>query len=931
MLRSIRRAERRDAFGAFFLLFAIIAAHSVLEAARDALFLAKLPASQLPWVYLAIAAVSLGIVQVQRRRSTTTRSPRGPRGQLSASLAGAAAVTALLWIVREPFGDAGLYAVYVWSGVMATLVLVQFWLLLGDLFTITQAKRLYGFIGAGSVLGAITGSALAAGLTSITGAEHLLLAAALVLLGAAAAPWLLSPVRGGAALPTANPEIGTGLETSAAAETTTPKGGLLADLRFVAERPYARRIAALVAIGTAALTLADFLFKDAVAAAIPADELGAWLATFYLIVNVASLATQLLAVAWVVKTAGVVGALTILPLLIAAGGLGLIFAPALYAAIAIKGADGAMRYSIHRTASELVFVPMAEETRRRVKSLIDVVIQRGGQGVASLLVLAATALAIDTEWIAALLVVFAGTWFMCAFSLSQPYLELFRAVLKGGRRASVERFPELDLASFETLVAALDSDDDEAVLAALDVLEAEGRQRVVPALILYHPAESVVDRALGLVSQGGRRRSVMRGLDHLIEHASPKIRAAAIATRSVVEPDERFLRMRLSLDESPEVRATIMVNLIAAGEIVGEAATYALESVLKHGSLLARVALAQAIGRRPNAKLDDILVRLAKSPDLEVRLAVIDAVKRLRRGPLLPLIVGLLAEESTRRDAMVALVESGGDAIHALEAALLDPTTPQMVRWQVPRTLARFEPNAVAGILLARLPEETDGMVRHRIIRGLRRLTRREPLLQLDPEALDSAVARELSRAFRYLDRRIVLERGAEAAERLRTPGHGLLVRVLRDKGEHTVERLFRLLGLKYPSEDFGAMLRGLGSDDGKRSSSALELLENILDAPLRDSVVALVAPELSPPERLAGAGAFHTPFEGGYREIMASLLNSSSVTILGTTVFHAGELRMTELSERIDALPPNPSLDPDVALALMRFEATDVLEEVPA
>ena len=41
---------------------------------------------------------------------------------------------------------------------LTTLVLVHFWTLVGNLFTVSQAKRLYGFIGAGSVLGAIAGS-----------------------------------------------------------------------------------------------------------------------------------------------------------------------------------------------------------------------------------------------------------------------------------------------------------------------------------------------------------------------------------------------------------------------------------------------------------------------------------------------------------------------------------------------------------------------------------------------------------------------------------------------------------------------------------------------------------------------------------------------------------------------------------------------------
>ena len=58
---------------------------------------------------------------------------------------------------------------------LTTLVLVHFWTLLGELFTVTQAKRLFGIVGAGSVLGAIAGSAAAAALSQVLPARSLVL------------------------------------------------------------------------------------------------------------------------------------------------------------------------------------------------------------------------------------------------------------------------------------------------------------------------------------------------------------------------------------------------------------------------------------------------------------------------------------------------------------------------------------------------------------------------------------------------------------------------------------------------------------------------------------------------------------------------------------------------------------------------------------
>jgi len=76
----IRKGERRDTWAAFSTLFVLIASHSLLETARDALFLGRVPATRLPWMFLAIAFLSLLLVKLQTR----VRQRLNPRQALSA-------------------------------------------------------------------------------------------------------------------------------------------------------------------------------------------------------------------------------------------------------------------------------------------------------------------------------------------------------------------------------------------------------------------------------------------------------------------------------------------------------------------------------------------------------------------------------------------------------------------------------------------------------------------------------------------------------------------------------------------------------------------------------------------------------------------------------------------------------------------------------
>jgi ATP/ADP translocase len=164
LVGQIRPEERRQTYAASALIGGIIASHSLLETARDALFLARLPPAQLAWVYLAIAVVSLALFVLQEYSPA-----RSGRTALCAWLIVAAAIDVLLWSIVARSGTWALYVFYTWTGVFASLVVVRFWTLLGDLFSISLAKRVFSLIGAGGVGGAILGSLLARILTGRSG------------------------------------------------------------------------------------------------------------------------------------------------------------------------------------------------------------------------------------------------------------------------------------------------------------------------------------------------------------------------------------------------------------------------------------------------------------------------------------------------------------------------------------------------------------------------------------------------------------------------------------------------------------------------------------------------------------------------------------------------------------------------------------------
>jgi len=147
--------ERRIAWAAGALLFVFLGAHTVLEVARDALFLTHLAADELPLTYLGLA----GLVTVASQLDARLSRRLDDRWALATTL-GAGALGALVF--RGLFGlDEHWvpHGFYLWTGCIASLAVAQFWRLGAGLFTVASAKRFFGPIGAGGALGAPVGEA----------------------------------------------------------------------------------------------------------------------------------------------------------------------------------------------------------------------------------------------------------------------------------------------------------------------------------------------------------------------------------------------------------------------------------------------------------------------------------------------------------------------------------------------------------------------------------------------------------------------------------------------------------------------------------------------------------------------------------------------------------------------------------------------------
>src|SRR5262245_35783705 len=155
--------------------FLIISTYTEGQVVRDALFLGQFKAVQLPYVDFAVAAVIGVILAIYIRIGRLTSLSN----LLAATLSFFCVNLAVFWWIAHFLQATWLYpVVYIWVGIFGVLAVTQVWTLANYVLTGREAKRLFGFIGSGGILGGIFGGFLSNALATELGAESLLLAMA---------------------------------------------------------------------------------------------------------------------------------------------------------------------------------------------------------------------------------------------------------------------------------------------------------------------------------------------------------------------------------------------------------------------------------------------------------------------------------------------------------------------------------------------------------------------------------------------------------------------------------------------------------------------------------------------------------------------------------------------------------------------------------
>jgi AAA family ATP:ADP antiporter len=311
-------------------------------------------------------------------------------------------------------------AFFIWVSVYNLFVVSVFWSFMADIYSDSQAKRLFGFIAAGGTTGAIVGPALTGNLVLLLGPKNLLPISAILLLVSVVCIRRLIPKKHKST--STVPDSFSNTEPNQAGDSDEkPMGGsIVAAFSLVLSSPYLMGICLLIFLFT---TLATFLyFQQAQIVRDSFDDPSRRTAVFAAIdfaVNILAVVIQVFLTGRIVKSIGLRWSLALIPVLLGLGFLMLGLAPLLIVLVIVQVVRRAGNYAITRPSREMLFTVLTKEEKYKAKNFIDTAIYRGGDVVSAWVYAGLSGLGLSLSAIALAAVPLSGIWATVSYILGK--------------------------------------------------------------------------------------------------------------------------------------------------------------------------------------------------------------------------------------------------------------------------------------------------------------------------------------------------------------------------------------------------------------------------------------------------------------------------------------------------------------------------------
>ena len=301
---------------------------------------------------------------------------------------------------------------YVWVSTFNMLIISVFWTFMADIFSRTQAKRLFGFVAAGGTIGGIVGPAMATLLATRIGNNNLLLISAAGFGVTAVLVRMLAHEK--------QKLLSVGVEVQRTSLDHRLKGNPFDGFRLLLRSRYLLLLALFLLLMTWISTIVYFQLGDLITKAFSSREARTQAyGMIDLVVNSIAVVIQLLGTGRIIERFGVSTGLLLNPIIMVIAFLAIAFSPVLLILGGIQIIRRVAEYAVAKPTREMLFTVVDQESRYKAKNVIDTVVYRFGD--------------FSSAWVSSLILphgvaglaifgaITAAIWFPIAYLLGRRY------------------------------------------------------------------------------------------------------------------------------------------------------------------------------------------------------------------------------------------------------------------------------------------------------------------------------------------------------------------------------------------------------------------------------------------------------------------------------------------------------------------------------
>ncbi|MCZ6632984.1 MAG: Npt1/Npt2 family nucleotide transporter [bacterium] len=864
----------------------VLASVYVLKPARNALFLDQLGIEHLPYVLILVGLVG-GVTASFYSRFTHQIQIRR---LLSGTLLFLIGNLAIFWFLF-PLAQAWIYYLfYVWVNLYGLMAVSLLWLLANAAFNPREARRLFGLIGAGGIAGAILGGVFTGWAAEAVGTENLLLVCAGLLGGCLILVRLVPLLEEG--------------------ETRQVEGERA--FAAVSGSRLLQSMGGMVALTAVVAAIADVQFNQIASEMFETkDAKTAFFGSFFAYLNGFAFLFQLLITPRILQSLGVGTALMVLPFSMGAGAICVLLIPGLLGGIGVKVGDVGFRHSVHKSATEILFLPIPPDLKKRAKVFLDTTVDNLATGVGAILVLVMTGfLGLPYRYLSFLSLGFILVWGWVLVRVRRAYVDTFREGLEKREIDPSEfRVHMSDGAILETLLGALGSQNERQVVYALELLSTVAGRRLAEYVepLLDHSSAEVRRKAI-LALQQDRQDHLQEKMERLLVDPDPEVGLEAMFFLCLEGGDSSLRRLQEALtQDDPRIQASALGCIAVHGSpeqkaLVDESV---IDSVLERSGeigIRARLQAVRTLGVLERPDLHRFLPYFMEDVAPEVVREAIRSAGKIGDFAHIPWLIDQLENYHLRQEAREALAAFGPGVLEVLGEILGRETTARRVRRNIVRVIGLISSQESVDFLMDRLDRvPTD--LSFLLIKALSKLRVSDSNLYFDRARVEAALIYDVESFYEIFQIRWILEQEDEY-----NPGFGLLKRALDEHQAQSRERLFRLLGFLYPPRDMYHAYLGITSQEKMTRANALEFLENVLDREQRAYLFPVLDVDTPEATLRAGQEQFHLQIHT-LEKALLYLIRGNDVWLRACALNCVVDMVSSELAQEVMALREDAEL----------------------